>query len=279
MTVAVILAGGLGTRLRSEVPGLPKPLAPIHGRPFLEYQMDYWIDQGVDTFVLSIGYLHEKVIAHFGRSYRNSKIEYAIEESPLGTGGGLMLALDKVRNTESFLLLNGDTYFAVDFSHLKQFSEQKNADWTFALFKTSDTQRYMGVKLDKDQRIMRMGIKSQVATCLANGGVYLIKTAAMFDTSLLKKFLVGTKASLEADIVTYELERGARMFGLESDGVLLDIGLPVDYKASFTLFESSHKLTVLLSCSLKILMPLLPLSSRCCLIKICTLSSPMQLMQ
>jgi D-glycero-alpha-D-manno-heptose 1-phosphate guanylyltransferase len=80
VTVALILAGGLGTRLRSEVPDLPKPLAPIHGRPFLEYQMDYWIDQGVDTFVLSIGYLHEKVISHFGRSYRNAKLEYVIED-------------------------------------------------------------------------------------------------------------------------------------------------------------------------------------------------------
>ncbi len=241
MTVALILAGGLGTRLRGEVPDLPKPLAPIHGRPFLEYQMDYWIDQGVDTFVLSIGYLHEKVMSHFGRSYRNARIEYVIEQSPLGTGGGLMLALDKVRNTESFLLLNGDTYFAVDFYNLKQFSEQKNADWTFALFKTSDTQRYMGVRLDKDQRIVQMGMKSQDAICLANGGVYFIKTAAMFETGLLKNFLVGTKASLEADIVMYELERGTRMFGLESDGVFLDIGIPVDYKASFALFEGSHK--------------------------------------
>ena len=241
MTVALILAGGLGTRLRNEVPDLPKPLAPIHGRPFLEYQMDYWIDQGVDTFVLSIGYLHEKVIAHFGHSYRDAKIEYVIEESPLGTGGGLMLALDKVRNTESFLLLNGDTYFAVNFSHLKQFSEQKNADWTFALFKTSDTQRYMGVELEENKRILRTGIKFQDTTCLANGGVYFIKTAAILETAFFKKFLVGTKASLESDIFTYELGRGARMFGLESDGVFLDIGLPVDYKASFTLFEDSHK--------------------------------------
>ena len=104
MTVALILAGGLGTTLRSEVPDLPKPLAPIHGRPFLEYQMDFWIEQGVDIFVLSIGYLHEKVIGHFGHSYRNAKLDYVIEETPLGTGGGLMLALDKVRNTESFLL-------------------------------------------------------------------------------------------------------------------------------------------------------------------------------
>ena len=241
MTVAIILAGGLGTRLRSEVPDLPKPLAPIHGRPFLEYQMDYWIEQGVDTFVLSIGYLHEKVIEHFGLSYRNAKLEYVIEESPLGTGGGLLLALDKVRNTEVFLLLNGDTFFAVDLPHLKEFARQKNADWSFCLFKTSNTQRYMGIKLDEDQRVVQMGIKSQDVTCLANGGVYLIKTAALLEAAFSEKFTVGTNASLEVDVFAYELDRHARMFGFESNGVFLDIGIPEDYKSSFSLFESGNK--------------------------------------
>lgn len=241
MTVAIILAGGLGTRLRSEVSDLPKPLAPIHGRPFLEYQMDYWIEQGVDNFILSVGYLHEKVIEHFGPTYRNAKLEYVIEETPLGTGGGLMLALDKVRNTETFLLLNGDTFFAVDLSHLKEFSRQRNADWSFCLFKTSNTQRYMGVKLDRDHRVVRMGIKSQDTACLANGGVYLIKTAALLKKAFLEKFTVGKNISLEADVFTYELGGHARMFGFESNGAFLDIGIPEDYKASFLLFESTNK--------------------------------------
>ena len=242
MTVALILAGGLGTRLRSEVPDLPKPLAPIHGRPFLEYQLDYWIEQGVNAFVLSIGYLHEKIIKHFGYSYRNAKLEYVIEETPLGTGGGLILALDKVRNTESFLLLNGDTYFAVDLSYLEKFAKEKNADWSFCLFNTSNTQRYMGVELDEEQRIVRMGVKSPNSFCLANGGVYLVKTAALLQMAFSKKFSVGVRASLEADIFTYELNRGVRMFGYAQKGVFLDIGIPQDYKASFSLFEGGNKL-------------------------------------
>ena len=241
MTTAVILAGGLGTRLRSAVPDLPKPLAPIHGRPFLEYQMDYWIEQGVDRFVLSIGYLYEKVIEHFGDAYRGAKLEYAIEDTPLGTGGGLMLALGKVSDTKSFLLLNGDTYFAVDLQRLAQFACEKKADWCFSLFNTSNTQRYLGLGLDQDRRITQLGVKANEATCLANGGVYWVNTAAMLQNAFSIQFPVGTKASLEADIFQYELNRGARIFGLESDGEFLDIGIPDDYETSFSLFKNGNQ--------------------------------------
>lgn len=240
MITAVILAGGLGTRLRSAVPDLPKPLAPIHGRPFLEYQMDYWIDQGVDRFVLSIGYLHEKVIEHFGDSYCGAKLEYVVEDTQLGTGGGLMLALGKVSDTKSFLLLNGDTYFAVDLQMLSQFAREKSADWCFSLFKTSNTQRYLALGLDRDQRIAQLGIKANEGTCLANGGVYWVNTAAMLESAFSIQFPVGAKASLEADIFEYELNRGARIFGLESRGVFLDIGIPEDYETSFSLFKHGN---------------------------------------
>ena len=240
MTTAIILAGGLGTRLRRAVPDLPKPLAPIHGRPFLEYLMDYWIEQGIDRFVLSIGYLHEKVIEHFGDAYRGTKLEYVIEDSALGTGGGLMLALGKVGDSKSFLLLNGDTYFAVNLQILTQLAHEKNADWCFSLFKTSNTQRYLGLILDQDQRITQLGVKANEGSCLANGGVYWVNTAAMLENPFSIQFPVGVKASLEADIFQYELNRSARIFGLESEGVFLDIGIPEDYEASFSLFKHGH---------------------------------------
>jgi D-glycero-alpha-D-manno-heptose 1-phosphate guanylyltransferase len=241
VTTAVILAGGLGTRLRSAVPDLPKPLAPIHGRPFLEYQMDYWIEQGVDRFILSIGYLHEKVIEHFGDAYRGAKLECVIEDAPLGTGGGLMLALGKVSDTKSFLLLNGDTYFAVDLQRLAQFAREKKADWCFSLFKTSNAQRYLGLGLDQDRRITQLGVKDNEATSLANGGVYWVNTAVMLQNAFSIQFPVGAKASLEADIFQYELNRGARIFGLESDGEFLDIGIPEDYETSFSLFKKGNQ--------------------------------------
>ena len=96
MATAVILAGGLGTRLRSIIPNLPKPMAPIGDRPFLEYQLDYWIAQGVNRFVLSVGYRHQVIIDYFGNSYKGVEVDYVIEQKPLGTGGALLLAAEKV---------------------------------------------------------------------------------------------------------------------------------------------------------------------------------------
>src|SRR5215471_11172514 len=102
MTLAVILAGGLGTRLRGTVPDVPKPMAPIRGRPFLEYQLDYWIGKGINRFVLSVGYRHEVIIDHFGASYRGAELSYAIEHTPLGTGGALLLAVEESAITTPF---------------------------------------------------------------------------------------------------------------------------------------------------------------------------------
>ncbi|MDQ3186754.1 MAG: NTP transferase domain-containing protein, partial [Pseudomonadota bacterium] len=95
---AVILAGGIGSRLRSIVPDLPKPMAPVSGRPFLEYQLDYWISQGISSFILSVGYRHEAIVDYFGNSYKGAELDYVIERIPLGTGGGLLLAVEKAGN-------------------------------------------------------------------------------------------------------------------------------------------------------------------------------------
>ena len=91
-TEAVILAGGLGTRLREVVSDVPKPMAPVNGRPFLEHQMDFYAAQGITHFVLSVGYLAEVITKHFGDTYRGCAIDYAVETTPLGTGGGLLLS-------------------------------------------------------------------------------------------------------------------------------------------------------------------------------------------
>ena len=96
MITAVILAGGLGTRLRSVVPDLPKPMAPVNGRPFLACQMDYWLQQGIQHFVLSVGYRHQSIMDYFGSNYCGSPVEYVVEDTPLGTGGGLLLAVEKL---------------------------------------------------------------------------------------------------------------------------------------------------------------------------------------
>jgi len=102
---AIILAGGLGTRLRSAVPSLPKPMAPIKGKPFLGYLFDYWLHQGIKHFILSVGYKYEVIHERFGTKYKDADVSYAIENEPLGTGGGLLLALNSLDQKSHFYFL------------------------------------------------------------------------------------------------------------------------------------------------------------------------------
>lgn len=231
MTSAIILAGGLGARLRSAVPDLPKPMAPISGRPFLEYQLDYWIAQGVSRFVLSVGYRHEIIIDHFGNSYKGVDLDYVIEQTPLGTGGGLLLAAEKVDKDAPFLLLNGDTYFAVDLRSLNAFSQAKDTDWCFCLFRANEEGRYMGMGILPEGQITSLKSGTGQPGRLANGGVYLVHPRALRGGS----FDPGDKASLEDDILPVAMESGQRLFGLEFHGAFIDIGVPDDYHRAPTL--------------------------------------------
>ncbi len=230
MPSAVILAGGLGTRLRGAVPDLPKPMAPINGRPFLEYQLDYWICQGVTRFVLSVGYRHEVIMRHFGFRYKGAELEYAVEERPLGTGGGFLRAVEQLGRREPFVLLNGDTYFEVEREALDAVARDHDADWCFSLFRTSEQGRYLGIELAPDGRILSLNEQRTQDVCLANGGVYWVHPRA----------LEGIRAfpspfSLEHDLFPHMLASGQRFIGLESRGVFIDIGVPEDYYRAATL--------------------------------------------
>lgn len=230
MPSAVILAGGLGTRLRSAVPDLPKPMAPIGGRPFLEYQLDYWISQGVSRFVLAIGYRHEVIVQHFGLRYKGVEIEYAVEEHPLGTGGGFLAAAEKVGCREPFLLLNGDTYFGVDWNVLNAHALEYDADWCFSLFKTSENGRYMGIEVSPEGRITSLKSGIEQGSRLANGGVYWVHPRVLSEAPSL-----GEKMSLEDDLFPRAFAAGRRLFGIEFTGTFIDIGLPNDYHRASTL--------------------------------------------
>jgi len=231
VTSAIILAGGLGTRLRSVVPDLPKPMAPISGRPFLEHQLDYWIKQGVSHFVLSVGYRHEIIIDHFGNRYKDAELDYVIEKTPLGTGGGLLLAAEKVSKNKPFLLLNGDTYFAVDLKLLNEFSLANNADWCFSLFRTHEEGRYMGMDISSQGQITSLKSDTGAAGHLANGGVYWVNPKALLN----KKFTPGDKLSLEDDFLVAAMDLGQNLLGIEFSGTFIDIGVPDDYHRAPTL--------------------------------------------
>ena len=212
---AVVLAGGLGTRLRTAVSDVPKPMAPVQGRPFLERLLDYWIGQGVSRAVLAVGYMHDTIRRHFGDKYRDCTITYSVEQQPLGTGGALVQALPSIRD-KTFLVLNGDTYFAVPLATLGDFHRQRRAEVSLSLFR-SDNRRYTGISLAPDGRVT--GLTGQGA---ANGGVFL------FERSAAVRLPTGV-SSLEKDLLPRLL---GGLYGCIFDAPFVDIGLPEDWRAA-----------------------------------------------
>lgn len=198
-------------------------MAPVSGRPFLEHQLDYWIDQGVNRFVVSVGYMKEAIMNHFGVSYRATPLTYAIEEAPLGTGGGLLLAAKGLN--EPFLVLNGDTFFEVDLAKLLEFHAEHESEWTFSLFRANEVGRYMGMDLKADGEIVSLKSGTGKPGGLANGGVYLINPSVLAKT----KFAPGHKLSLEDDLLPDFVNQGGKLYGLEYPGSFIDIGKPQDY--------------------------------------------------
>ena len=224
MTIAVILAGGLGTRLKEAVPDLPKPMAPIRGRPFLEYQMDYWINQGVTQFILSVGYLKEMIMDFFGSQYHNVSIEYAVEDEPLGTGGGLLMAAKGL--SETFLVINGDTFIEVDLKQLLNFHIEHKSEWTFSLFRTNYPGRYMGLDVAKDGKILSFQSGLSHSSHLANGGVYLMNPSVLDRLD----YQACSKISLEDGLLPDFISAGGATYGMECPGIFIDIGVPEDYR-------------------------------------------------
>lgn len=226
MTVAVVLAGGLGTRLRSAVADLPKPMANVSDRPFLEYLLDYWIGQGVSRIILSVGYKREMIVQHFGEQYRGVPITYVEEDTPLGTGGGLVLASRRL--IEPFLLINGDTYFEASLQEIKIAHLKNGARLTIGLFRANESGRYGGVDLDDYGWIKALKSAKGEAGALANGGVYFIEPNMINGG----QFIPGEKYSLEDQIIGQIIEAGFPILGLEQNGKFLDIGIPADYFAA-----------------------------------------------
>lgn len=219
---AIILAGGFGTRLQGVVKDLPKPMAPVNGRPFLTYILDYLIDFHYTRVVLSVGYLHEKIEEYFGGRYKSLEIDYAIETEPLGTGGGILFALSKC-TTDDVLVVNGDTLFKVDLAAFERFYQEKNGLLSIVLREVEDVSRYGSVIVGDNNLIVLFSEKESSEGCgLINGGVYLL-SKKLFD-----KYPQPKKFSFEKDLMTKYFTQDL-FFGMPSDGYFIDIGIPEDY--------------------------------------------------
>lgn len=219
----IILAGGFGTRLRSVVSDVPKPMAPIGERPFLELLMDYLIDYGCSHFVLSTGYMHEKISHHFGKTYRNVPVSYAVEKEPLGTGGGIRNAMQYCQE-DNIVVLNGDTLFQIDYDDLQRFFHAHPTRLAVVLRQVDDTSRYGSVSTDCCDRIVRFTEKSAAGGVgTINGGIY------MMDRTLLDSYTVGTPFSFEKDIMQRQFREEA-FYAYISGAYFIDIGIPEDYQ-------------------------------------------------
>jgi len=230
---ALILAGGFGSRLQSVVSDLPKPMATVAGRPFLEFILDHCLKFGYEEITLSVGYKAEYIIQHFGESYKGIKLNYAVEKDALGTGGAIRYALENVDSESVWTILNGDTLFSCDLNLLQHTYTKKNADMVIALKKMLHFDRYGLVICDPDQRVNAFLEKKYSNDGLINAGIYMFKAGL-----LQQRFQNLVKFSFEKDFMERHLT-DLKVFGLELDGYFIDIGIPEDYqKANIDLQKS-----------------------------------------
>ncbi|OFX07416.1 MAG: hypothetical protein A2516_02580 [Alphaproteobacteria bacterium RIFOXYD12_FULL_60_8] len=228
MLSAMILAGGLGTRLRPAVADRPKVMALVNGRPFLSYLLDQLVDAGVRDVVLCVGYLGDAVLEAFQDSYRGSKIRYSREDVPLGTGGALRHAL-KVVSGDAFLIMNGDSYCDLDLRAFVECHRDARAAASIALTRVDDVRRYGSVTVDPHMRVLdfeEKGVRSGAG--LINAGIYLL------DKGVLAAIPEGKPVSLEREVFPRLI--GGGINGFHVSGRFIDIGTPESYRCAAEFF-------------------------------------------
>lgn len=225
---AIVLAGGLGTRLKDILPDIPKCMAPVNGKPFLSYVLSYLEMQGIEKVILSVGYLKDHIISYFGNKYKTLSIEYSIENEPLGTGGAIKLALEQCQFGNVFVL-NGDTSFSVNLPEMEGLHFQSKSEITIAVKHVIHSARYGVVDIDKQERVISFIEKdSKSESNWINGGVYLIRKQ-IFNDITKRKF------SFENDFLKI-LHSSLKIYAFKSTDFFLDIGVPEDYYLAQTHF-------------------------------------------
>lgn len=228
---AIILAGGFGTRLAHIVSDVPKPMAPVYNKPFLEYILKYLTDSGIDKIIMAVGYKQEIIKEYFGSKYCSCEIEYSSEDKPLFTGGAIKKALRLCKENNIFVV-NGDTFFNVNIQKMAIFHKEKKSDLTLALKEMNNFDRYGTVEMNEKHRITSFKDKKYTDLGKINGGLYLM------NKELLDK-MSEEKFSFETDFMEKYTEQFS-MYGFFSQGYFIDIGVESDYKKAQIDFKSGE---------------------------------------
>jgi D-glycero-alpha-D-manno-heptose 1-phosphate guanylyltransferase len=221
---AIILAGGFGTRLRPVVSDVPKPMAPVRQKPFLELLLTRLSRQGVTDVTLALGYLHQVVTGYFGNSFNGVPLRYVVEETPLGTGGAIQNAISLFHDSEPVFVFNGDTLLDVDLKSFLRGYETSCADVGIVLKHVADAARYGRVVLDRNGTgVERFEEKGICAPGFINAGVYLVCK------HFFSRFALSGKFSLEVDCFSKRVGE-IKFFPYITEGYFIDIGVPEDYE-------------------------------------------------
>jgi D-glycero-alpha-D-manno-heptose 1-phosphate guanylyltransferase len=228
----IILAGGLGTRLKSVINEHPKTLAPIAGKPFLYWLITYLQKQGVVDFIFSLGYLHEQVELFLKDHFPLLKYQTVVEIEPLDTGGAIKLCLSFC-NDEDIMLVNGDTFFELNIASFYRNFIETTSDCSIALTTMQNFDRYGSVTITSDNIITEFNEKKYCESGLINTGLVLFKKS-VFESKVES---IGTKFSFEKDFIEPNISN-LKVTGYIANGYFIDIGIPSDYHKAQTEIKS-----------------------------------------
>lgn len=224
---AIVLVGGLGTRLRPLIPDLPKPLAPVAGRPFLAWVMDHLSGSGIRYVVLATGYMSDKVEAAIGAEWRGMHVAYSVEQHALGTGGALRQACQLLRG-DAVHVLNGDTFLDYSPVGMADAVIASGADIGVALAQVDDVARYGAVECDGG-RITHFREKGGSGPGYVNAGCYFLGPKAIAALPQKETY------SFETEVLM-PMTTAGNVWGYASSRGFIDIGVPADYLRAQTVF-------------------------------------------
>lgn len=222
---AIVIAGGFGTRLRQIIADVPKPMAPIAGRPFLEILLNSLARKGFKRVILSLGFMAEKISSYFGKQHAGMELIYVVENQPLGTGGGVRLAMEKM-TTDHVFVFNGDTFLDLEVDDVEHQWQLRHNPIIVAR-EVPETSRYG--RLIVDGYVAKGFVeKGVVGSGLINAGCYALMRGQ------LDCFPVAQSFSLEVDFLSHAINRG-EFDVFTTNGKFIDIGVPEDYARAQTM--------------------------------------------